>query len=126
MSGTTESNHADLRERAAAMLAAAREDYAREARRGLAGVEAATHHAEAIDGIVRMVVDAACDRMATPVAVCAVGGYGRRVLCLHSDIDLLIVFGGTIQPDDERFVHAILQPLWDLKQIGRASCRERV
>ena len=27
------------------------------------------------------------------VAVAALGGYGRRALCLHSDIDLLVVFG---------------------------------
>jgi [protein-PII] uridylyltransferase len=124
MTGSTDSNSSDIRERAAAMLAAAREAYAREARRGLAGIETAARHAEAIDAIVRMVVDAACDRMATPVAVCAVGGYGRRVLCLHSDIDLLIVFGGTIQPDDERFVNAILQPLWDLKLALGQHVRE--
>lgn len=48
------------------------------------------------------------------VAVFALGGYGRRELCLHSDVDLLILFAGTIGRDDERFLHAFLNPLWDL------------
>ena len=48
------------------------------------------------------------------VAVFALGGYGRRELCLHSDVDLLILFAGTIERDDERFLHAFLNPLWDL------------
>jgi [protein-PII] uridylyltransferase len=124
MNGHTGTNDTDLKARAAAMLAAAREDYAREARAGLAGVETVSRHAERIDALVRMVVDAACDRMATPVAVCAVGGYGRRALCLHSDIDLLIVFGGTIGPEDERFVNAILQPLWDIRLALGQHVRE--
>jgi len=45
------------------------------------------------------------------VVVLALGGYGRRHLCLHSDIDLLILFGGRI---DEEFLRAFLNPLWDL------------
>lgn len=48
------------------------------------------------------------------VAVFALGGYGRRELCLHSDVDLLILFAGTIGREDERFLHAFLNPLWDL------------
>ena len=32
----------------------------------------------------------------------ALGGYGRRTLCLHSDIDLLIVFDGPIGAAEER------------------------
>jgi [protein-PII] uridylyltransferase len=51
---------------------------------------------------------------AQPVAVFALGGYGRRQLCLHSDIDLLILFGGPIGVGDERFLHAFLNPLWDV------------
>lgn len=124
MTGSFDTNGTDLKERAAAALAAAREEYAAEARRGLAGIDTVTRHADRMDEIVRMVVDAACDRMATPVVVCAVGGYGRRALCLHSDIDLLIVFDGTIAAADERFVNAILQPLWDLRLALGQHVRE--
>ncbi len=49
-----------------------------------------------------------------PVAVFALGGYGRRELCLHSDIDLLLMFSGPIAAPAERFLHAFLNPLWDL------------
>jgi [protein-PII] uridylyltransferase len=124
MNGHLDANGSDLRSRAAAMLAAARDEYASATRRGVAGIETVARHAERMDDVVRLVVDAACDRMATPVVVCAVGGYGRRALCLHSDIDLLIVFDGPIETDDERFVNAILQPLWDLKLALGQHVRE--
>lgn len=48
------------------------------------------------------------------IAVFALGGYGRRELCLHSDIDILVLFSTTIGPEAERFLHAFLNPLWDL------------
>ena len=60
------------------------------------------------------------DRLAQPVGVFALGGYGRRQLCLHSDIDLLILFAGPIGAADERFLHAFLNPLWDLGPDHRA------
>ena len=69
--------------------------------------------------IVRELVDARGRRRDAPVAVCAIGGYGRRSQFLHSDIDLLIVFGGPIGRPEERFVKALLHPLWDLRfQVG--------
>jgi [protein-PII] uridylyltransferase len=48
------------------------------------------------------------------VTICALGGYGRRTLCLHSDIDVLILFEQPLSAAEERFVKALLQPLWDL------------
>ena len=68
-----------------------------------------------MDAVVQMVVEAARAVTSTPVAVCALGGYGREALCLYSDIDLLIVFDGPIGATEERFVNAVLQPLWDLR-----------
>jgi [protein-PII] uridylyltransferase len=50
----------------------------------------------------------------TPLAFMAVGGYGRRGLCLHSDIDLLILFGRHIPKNADTLVDEILYPLWDI------------
>jgi [protein-PII] uridylyltransferase len=109
-----------LKESAGARLAAAREEYVREARRGRAGRETALRYADQMDGVVQTVVEAARDRTSLPFAVCAVGGYGRRAQCLHSDVDLLIVFDGAIEEREEAFVKAVLQPLWDLRlELGQ-------
>src|SRR5262245_50356485 len=113
MSGQTDGT--ELKESAAARLAAAREEYVNEARRGRAGRETALRYADRMDGVVQTVVEAARDRTGVPVTVCAVGGYGRRAQCLHSDVDLLIVFDGSIDAREEAFVKAVLQPLWDLR-----------
>ena len=115
MTGTTMGRDHDRGNTPAAMLSAAREDYAGEARRGRAGRDAASQYAGRMDAVVQMVVEAARAVTSTPVAVCALGGYGREALCLYSDIDLLIVFDGPIGATEERFVNAVLQPLWDLR-----------
>ena len=49
------------------------------------------------------------------VALCAIGGYGRGTLCLHSDVDLLIVFDGRVGREEERFLTSVLHPLWDAR-----------
>ncbi|MBX3729349.1 MAG: hypothetical protein KF858_09210, partial [Candidatus Sumerlaeia bacterium] len=49
------------------------------------------------------------------LAVVAVGGYGRRELNLHSDIDLLFVLPGEPQAEDEHFIKQFLYPLWSLR-----------
>ena len=54
----------------------------------------------------------------------ALGGYGRRHLCLHSDIDLLVLFGGRIGADEEQFLRAFLHPLWDLGVVVGHQVRE--
>jgi UTP:GlnB (protein PII) uridylyltransferase len=58
------------------------------------------------------------------VAVLALGGYGRRHLCLHSDIDLLILFGGAIGAPEEAFLRAFLHPLWDVGVVVGHQVRE--
>lgn len=114
----------DLRDSAAVTLAAAREEYTEDARHGRGGRATVSRYADRMDGLVQTVVDAARDCTQTPFAVCAVGGYGRRALCLHSDIDLLIVFDGAIAQPEERFVNAVLQPLWDLRLALGQHVRE--
>jgi [protein-PII] uridylyltransferase len=53
------------------------------------------------------------------LAVIAVGGYGRRELCLFSDIDLLLLHDG---PAPEDAVRAILYPIWDTGvKVGHAT-----
>src|SRR6476660_6195794 len=69
-----------LKESAAAQLATARAAYVKEAGRGRAGTETARRYADQMDGVVQAVVEAACGCTDLPVAVCAVGGYGRRAL----------------------------------------------
>lgn len=103
-----------------AMLAAARDEYVSEARRGRAGRAVVARYSDRLDDLVAALVAHARAGTSVAVAVCAVGGYGRRALCLHSDLDLLMVFDGAIGPPEERFVKAVLQPLWDLRlSIGQ-------
>ena len=49
-----------------------------------------------------------------PFAFVAVGGYGRRELCLHSDIDIVILFGSKIPAMAKQLSDEIFFPLWDL------------
>jgi len=53
-------------------------------------------------------------RKKIPFAFIAVGGYGRMELCLHSDIDILILFGSKIPSLAKELTEEILYPLWDL------------
>jgi [protein-PII] uridylyltransferase len=53
------------------------------------------------------------------MALLAVGGYGRRELCLHSDLDVLLVHEG---PAPDAAVRSILYPLWDAGlKVGHAT-----
>ena len=106
------------------MLAAARDEYAAESLRGRGGSDLVARYAGHMDGLVRHIAETARDHTSTAWAVCAIGGYGRRALCLHSDIDLLIVFDGRLSRSDEQFVNALLQPLWDLKLTIGHQIRE--
>jgi len=53
--------------------------------------------------------------------VVALGGYGRRELAPHSDIDLMFLFRGDAKDAPESFVRAVLHPLWDRGfQVGHS------
>jgi [protein-PII] uridylyltransferase len=48
-----------------------------------------------------------------PYAVVALGGYGRREQCVHSDVDLLLLFEKKIPEQTLSLVQEIVYPLWD-------------
>lgn len=50
----------------------------------------------------------------SPFAVVAVGGYGRRELCLRSDVDILLVYERRIPPQALDLAQSLFFPLWDL------------
>ena len=59
----------------------------------------------AIDSLILEIVHG---RNTSGWAVVAVGGYGRSEMCLHSDIDVMLL--GAVPPDA---VRQVLYPLWD-------------
>jgi len=109
----------------AGALAEARDEYAVNLRRGHHGGRELLHtYSDRIDVLVRQIAaDVDCSATA-PYALAALGGYGRRTLCLHSDVDLLIVCDGRIRAPEERLVKALLHPLWDLRLTIGHQVRE--
>ena len=105
---------ADDRRPPSELLAIARQQFEAEIERGLGGRAAHARFSDRFDAIIRRMA-AAAPAPRSSLAIAALGGYGRRTLCLYSDVDLLIVFDGRIGREEERFVKAILHPLWDLK-----------
>jgi [protein-PII] uridylyltransferase len=114
-SGTDGGGPGAAKAQLADILTRARRDFIAAANQGTAGKHAQAQYAAAMDGIVARLVDAAGAHSAQPLVVCALGGYGRRALCLHSDVDLLILFERGIEREEARLVNAVLQPLWDLQ-----------
>jgi len=49
-----------------------------------------------------------------PFALVAVGGYGRRDLCVHSDIDVLILFDSKVPSSAKKMAEDVYYPLWNL------------
>ena len=98
-----------------ALLRVARDELQADTLAARGGLESLARYSAQIDRIVRQIYRTARKATDAPVAVVAVGGYGRRQLCLHSDIDLLFLFGRPIGAADERFLKAMLHPLWDLR-----------
>jgi [protein-PII] uridylyltransferase len=104
-------------------LELAREELREATTRGVGGHGALGRYAARVDGVLRQLFDGA-PAPAQPVAAIALGGYGRRQLCLWSDIDLLVLFEGPIGAADERFLHGFLNPLWDLGVVVGQQVRE--
>src|SRR6266566_674832 len=91
----------------------AREELSASAARGQGGRAALQRFSDTVDDLLqRLLVEAPA---AGASLIVALGGYGRRQLCLHSDVDVLLLFDGHIGPAEERRVRSILHPLWDLR-----------
>ena len=107
---------ADPRRRPQERLAAARDQFITAIARGQGGRAAHARFSDHMDDLIRGLVAAASTAapVSVSVSVAAIGGYGRRALSLHSDVDLLIVFGSEIGASEEAFLKAVLHPLWDL------------
>jgi [protein-PII] uridylyltransferase len=96
-----------------ARLELARGELVAATERGEGGRVALKQYSHRMDAMVQQLF-AAAGGTAEPVGIFALGGYGRRELCLHSDVDLLVLFAGALDANQERFLHAFLNPLWDL------------
>lgn len=103
----------DARAVRTARLESARSELADASGRGQGGRHAMRQYSHRMDALLQQLF-ADAGVVSQPVAVFALGGYGRRELCLRSDVDVLILFASPIGADDERFLHAFLNPLWDL------------
>jgi len=93
---------------------AARSELETDVLRGAGGRAAMERYSDRVDALLRQLVAEAGAGDEVQVALIALGGYGRRHLCLQSDIDVLILFGTSIGPREEAFLRAFLHPLWDL------------
>jgi [protein-PII] uridylyltransferase len=106
-----------------AALEAARSELQADVLRGAGGRSALERYSDRVDVMLRQLFADAGGK-ALELVVLALGGYGRRHLCLHSDIDLLILFGGRIGTSQEEFLRAFLNPLWDLGVVIGHQVRE--
>lgn len=59
------------------------------------------------------------------IAIVAQGGYGRREMNLHSDVDLLFLMPDNTTPVEQAFVRSFLYCLWDLNKLDLGYCTKR-
>jgi len=104
-------------------LDAARQELSDASGRGQGGRAALARYADAVDSLVAELFTGALGD-APAAVVLALGGYGRRHLCLHSDVDLLVLFAGPIGASDEARLGELLHPLWDLGLVVGHQVRE--
>lgn len=94
---------------------------------GAKGLKIAQRYSRGIDQIIRSIYSQGARQYgitgprASNLALLALGGYGRQDLNLYSDVDLLFLHKGRIDPQQEAFVRHVLYWLWDLKlDVGYA------
>lgn len=101
-------------------LAAAREHLAEVHRTARSGARVNALHADLMDRLVRRLFQIAEGEYFAEqpdagdrIAVLAVGGYARREMSIHSDVDLLLLHGGPVTPYVRRIAERIQLWLWD-------------
>jgi [protein-PII] uridylyltransferase len=94
---------------------------------GASGQESVRTYARLMDDVIAsftrlIAADATADGLtATPLAVMALGGYGRGELHPLSDIDLMVIYDGEMTPYVQRMMQELLYSLWDLGlQVGHS------
>lgn len=93
--------------------------FAESVRRGERGVDSARAFCSALDGLFGALYGAADATTRTAhgggrVALVAVGGYGRGLVALHGDADVLLLADDPAAPRVEALAEAMLYPLWDI------------
>jgi len=96
-------------------LGHAREELVERTRTASGGIPVVRRYSDRLDALIRRIHARALSLTQTRHALVAVGGYGRRQMSLHSDVDLLVVFDGPVGAAEERFLKSMLHPLWDLR-----------
>lgn len=104
---------------AAEALRAGREALAEQIARGGAGRRFTRELSALVDAYFQARMAEVWPRGAAPgpgggLVLAAVGGYGRGELCLHSDIDILVLCRGRIPARALDMAQALFYPLWDL------------
>lgn len=96
---------------------------------GASGTETFAAMTELVDGLivgryreaVRHGGEALANAGLRQCCVMALGGYGRRELAPHSDIDLMFLYRTGAEEAAKSFVRAVLHPLWDCGfQVGHS------
>ena len=75
------------------------------------GIQIANKYSNQIDKLISSEVSLSYKNKG--IALLALGGYGRRELCIQSDIDILILYEKTRKSEAEDIAEKILYKLWD-------------
>ncbi len=93
--------------------------------RHFSGLKITRRFTDLMDGFVRSLFEKVGSRRLISEnhqdgwAIVALGGYGRRELCLHSDVDLMVIHGPRPSPEINGIIRRALYPLWDAKlEVG--------
>lgn len=90
-------------------------DRIRQKREGNGGLETCSVLTATLDRAIRGLLP---DDWEEPVAVVALGSFGRGELCLWSDIDLMVLHDGA---DPDRLAKTVFYPLWDVNlKVGHS------